>query len=334
MPETHPCPPDLEPRFLPPEGWRWHVFEYRGRKIRFGTVSPKDSVPDGAVVCLEGLSEYGEKYFEIAHDLLARNLSVWVMDWQGQGKSHRHLRNPQARYARDFQDDVDDLSHFINEYVMPAAVHPDVGRLPLVMLAHSMGSNIGLRYLHQNPGVFSCAAFSAPMLAIAALEAVPRLLRTPLTWLFKTMAGQCYVPGGRDWSKDVRETPALNIFSDDPVRMKVHNTWCIFDPALRVGNVVWAWLYAAGRSCAYLQKPDVMRAIETPSLIALAGKEHLLDNRRIREAVAHMPHATILELAESKHEIFMERDAIRGAFFENFDALLKKTDIKNKRQPF
>ena len=64
--------PDLEERFLEPEGWRWHSFtrptQSGGRKIRFGSVFPKDSVPDAVVVCLPGLSEFSEKYYEMSRE--------------------------------------------------------------------------------------------------------------------------------------------------------------------------------------------------------------------------------------------------------------------------
>lgn len=328
-------PPALTPRFQKPEGWRWHVFTTpQGKKLRFGTVAPKEGVPDAVVIVLQGLSEFCEKFYEVAHDMLDRNISVWAMDWQGQGLSDRHLKDRQKRHARDFDEDIADLHYFIREYVKHAAVHPDVGRIPLVMLGHSMGGNIGLRYLEKHPDVFSCAAFSAPMIGIAGLNFAPSWARLPLTALFKEVADQSYVFGGGPWTEKARAHPGKNIFSSDPVRDAVHNAWCLADPRLQVGNVTFGWLHAANISCATLQKPEVMRRIATPVMVALAGQDKLVNNGIARKALSHMPDARIVELRAAKHEILMESDRHRNQFLQEFDNLLRVNNIKHKLQKF
>ncbi len=162
--------PDLETRLTQPEGWRWHSFEHEGRKIRFGSVSPKDSIPDAVIVCLHGVREFSEKYFETARWCLDNNFAFWTCDWVGQGKSTRYLKNPQKRYNLSFNRDVEDLHAFIIGYIKHSSVHPDKGRIPMAMLAHSMGANIGMRYLAKYPDTFECAALTAPMIGIKAFR--------------------------------------------------------------------------------------------------------------------------------------------------------------------
>lgn len=334
---TNPAPmlPDIEPRFLPPEGWRWHTFTNpQGRKLRFGTVAPKDRIPEAVVIVAPGLSEFGEKYFELAHDLLDRNLSMWVLDWQGQGRSDRHLKNPHMRYSTGFEDDVSDLHYFVMEYVKHSAVHPDVGRIPLVLLAHSMGANIGLRYLYRHPDVFACAAFSAPMLGIRATRMIPRILRRMLT----TALGECfdgsYVFGGKDWNKDMRKNPGQNEFSSDPVRDSVHNAWSAFDPALQVGSPTFRWLKEAERSCNFLAQPKILKGIQTPILLGIAEDDSIVDNRAIQRAGRMLPHAHIVELAGARHEILMESDLIRNHFLMAFEDLLTRAAVRGQLKPF
>lgn len=328
-------PPGLEPRFCQPENWRWHVFtNARGQKLRFGAVSPKGRIPDAVVVCLPGLSEFGEKYFELAHDMLARNMAFWVLDWQGQGKSQRPPGNPHKRHVASFDDDVADLDFFLNEYVKHAAVHPDVGRLPMVMLAHSMGGNIGLRYIARYPDMFSCAAFSAPMTGIRALRHIPLTLALALSGLLRGALNRVYVFGGGDWSADERADPARNIFSGDPARNALHNAWCIADPALRVGGVTFGWVFAALRSCAVLRRQKTAAAIDIPCLFGLASDDALVDNKATRNLAARLKQAHILELPGARHEILMESDPIRRAFLENFFILLDENRIREKLKTF
>ncbi len=328
--------PVLESRFLPPQGWRWHVFTTpQGRKIRFGTVAPESRIPDAVVIVAPGLSEFGEKYFELAHDLLQRNLSLWVMDWQGQGLSDRHMKiTPHKRHSSGFEDDVEDFHYFIMEYVKHSAVHPDVGRIPLVLLGHSMGGHIGLRYLQAHPDTFVCAAFSAPMLGLHDLRLIPAPLRPLITGLLNEAMSTSYVFGGSDWRESARQNPGQNIFSSDPVRDRVHNAWSLHDPRLQVGSPTFRWLHEAVKSCAFLHQASVLKGIETPIVIALAGKDALVDNKALRRAVRMLPHATLLELTESHHEILMEADPIRQRFLQAFEELLSRAAVRGQVRPF
>jgi lysophospholipase len=328
---TAPPQPPLDPRFQQPAGWEWHCFtNAKGKQLRFGSVTPDGGKPDAIVVVLQGLSEFGEKYFETARDLLGRNLSVWIMDWQGQGLSQRHMKNPQKRHSLGFEEDIADLHQFINNHVKPAAAKAGAGDVPLVMLAHSMGSNIGLRYLARHPGTFACAALSAPMIGISGLNFAPGWAKLPLTGLFSMVANDAYVFGGGEWTAESRANPGQNIFSNDPVRDKVHNAWCLQDPRLQVGNVTFGWLHAANTSCAILQKPHVMKNVRTPCVIALAGEEKLVNNDIARAAIRHIPNVKILELQSAKHEILMERDENRDQFIRAFEDLLRANNIKFK----
>lgn len=327
--------PPLEKRFQQPEGWRWHVFTTPdGRKMRFGTVSPANGVPDAVVIGLQGLSEFGEKFYEVAHNMLDRNYGFWMMDWSGQGLSDRPLNDPHKRHAENFDNDVADLHYFIREYVRHAAVHPDVGRIPLVMMAHSMGANIGMRYLAEHPDTFSCAAFTAPMLGISALDFAPSWAKLRLTALFKEVANHAYTFGGGPWKAENRANPGQNIFSTDPVRDAVHNAWCTHDPRLQVGSVTFGWLHAAQKSCETLQNPAYSAKIKVPVLVALAGEEALVNNDAARAVIQNIPHAKVLELREAKHEILMESEHNRNAFLRAFDKLLRVNKIQNKLERF
>ena len=326
--QTH---PPLEERFLQPKGWRWHMFAgHDGETLRFGSAYPKHCVPKCVVVILPGLSEFGEKYFELANEFLEKKYAVYVIDWQGQGRSHRHMKKyPHRRISNGFFRDVMDLDIFIRDYVQPSAMHPEVGKLPLVMLAHSMGANIGLRYIKRNPKTFACAALSAPMMEIYALKAVPPFLRVPLTKIFAEFGDCSYVPGASDY-KPRDEKFYRDMLTNDPVRYQVHPAWCAFDPALQVGGVTWRWLYHAAKTCQIVRQKSFLNAIKIPLLLGLAGNEKLVNNRTARKCAKHLRGATILELPEARHEILMEVDDMRNQFLKAFDDLIERSIITKK----
>ncbi|MCC6597598.1 MAG: alpha/beta hydrolase [Alphaproteobacteria bacterium] len=321
-------PPDLEERFLQPAGWRWHSFKRNGRTIRFGAVSPQNSIPDAVIVCLPGLGEFGEKYFETARACLDMNMAFWVIGWMGQGRAGRYLKNPHKRHGTDFQNDVDDLQYFIKEYIKHSSVHPDKGRIPLAMLAHSMGGNIGLHHLLKYPGTFECAAFSAPLLGIRQFAHIPSWLGKTATFIMNELAAKgCLGLGTPERGVHMRPETGKKALSTDPVRTTIHNAWLKHDPELCVNNITYGWLHHAYTSCLRLQKDKRLSTLTTPCLIGLAGHDSIVDNTKTRNMAKKLQKVEILELPKARHEILMERDESRGTFLTHFYKLVKENII-------
>ncbi len=316
-------PLDLKPQFHMPEGWRWHSFEREGRHIRFGSVFPKDSIPDAVVVCLQGVREFSEKYFEVAQWCLEHNLAFWTCDWAGQGKSTRFLKNPQKRHSHGFDADIEDLQYFILEYIKHSSVHPDKGRIPLALLAHSMGAHTAMRYMCKYPSTFECAALSAPMIGIKAFAPYPQKLLLGVSALCKLFAGSRYVPTGNDWGKRIERAR----LSSDPVRENIDNLWCEHDPELQCGDVTFRWVHEAQLSCIALKKSMQKFPIETPCLFGLPGKEDLVDNDLALSVIAKMPNAKVMDYPEAYHELLMEKDEFRNNFLGYFYELVQETII-------
>jgi lysophospholipase len=320
--------PALDEKFLAPAGWITHSFtnDATGHKVHYGRVYPKGKPPSAVIVCLGGLSEFSEKYFETAHDMLARGFAFWIMDWQYQGRSGRLAKYPQRRHSDGFDSDISDLAKFVDDYILPAAVHPDVGRIPLIMLGHSMGGNIGLRYLTKFPKRFDGAAFTAPFLGIYNFSVAMKMFVACLT-PFIPFIGKNYVPGGTDWQEAFRKSDGKGIFSSDTVRDTIHNLWSKHDAALQVGQPTLGWVSQALKSCALLKRKGALENILIPVLIAAAGKEEIVDNDCIRAAASRLPKGEFLEIEGARHEILMEADAYRNTFFKAFDKMVEQHKI-------
>ena len=86
-------------------------------------------------------------------------MSVWCLDWRGQGGSERDVDLPTRPLARDYDHDAADLSAFVKAMI-PASP------LPRLLVAHSMGGAIALLSLRADPSLADAAVLSAPMLAM------------------------------------------------------------------------------------------------------------------------------------------------------------------------
>lgn len=321
-------PPGLQKRFTKPEAWRWGVFERNGRKVRYGFAQVDNQNPAANVFILPGLSEFPEKYFETARNLLEQNMSVWVIDWAGQGKSSRYLKNRYKRHSGGFQAYIQDLhylmqlclddqnGHFGTKTENTSNVQKKISKnkIPLAMLAHSMGANIGLRYMLDHPHSFSCAAFSAPMFGILGLKYIP----FAVTRLMAALAPESYVPGGKDWHEYTRARSGNDVFSTDPVRGALHNAWCLADPELQVGSVTYRWLYEAEKSCRILRRSPLLETIQTYCIAGFAGDDLFVDNTTGQKVMNRLSYSKTLEFPDAQHELLMERDEIRRPFLKAF----------------
>ena len=129
----------------------------------------------GTAVIFPGRTEYVEKYGRVAGRLVARGLSVVLVDWRGQGLSDRHPKSPLLGHVEDFRDYQRDVAALLE---LEAALDLPP---PRYMIAHSMGACIGLRTLLERAD-FCGAILSAPMWHLQ-MRAATRELTTKVTQL-------------------------------------------------------------------------------------------------------------------------------------------------------
>lgn len=299
-------------------GWRVAA---DGLRVRFAHWPAGDGgAGRGGVLLLNGRSEFIEKHLETVGELRRRGFAVWSLDWRGQGRSGRLLADPLRGHVGDFADYVADL-----DLLADNAAGPAPGGRPLLVLAHSMGAHIALRWLHDRPGRVAAAVFSAPMvdfrrgpLALGVALPLARLVcRLP-------GAAAAYGPGqGPPGRGD--DVFAGNRLTSCPMRFARQGAWLAHDPALALGGVTWGWLRAALQSSAQLLAPGYAAAIATPTLIVVAGAERIVDNAAAARLAAALPRGQWAEIAGARHELLCEADPLRAQFWRRFDEFTSDT---------
>ncbi len=271
--------------------------------------------PRGTVLLFPGRTEYLEKYARVAARLTANGLDVLAIDWRGQGASDRLQADPRIGHVGDFADYQRDVVE-----MLVAAEALELPR-PWHLLAHSMGGCIGLAALEGGLPV-ATAAFSAPMwginlrrmqhgvaLGVAYLAgrlgrgglAAPRSGGGATTYpLDESFNQNLLTRNGDEWARWVREALA----------------W----PQLTIGGASFDWVSKALNECSRLSRlpsPDI------PALIALGDEERVVSQAAIRERAARWPGARLLEIPGGRHELLMERDALREPVYEALLAHLR-----------
>lgn len=281
----------------------------RLRTVRWTNPSPPVV---GSVVLFNGRTEFVEKYFEVVDELLARGLCVFTFDWRGQGLSHRALPDAMMGHIHDFADFDQDLSLILERVVIPRAP------MPLYGLAHSMGGNIFLRYLHDNPGAFAKAVLTAPMLAIKT-GIFPYWFARGASRLMSRLTPKSYVWGGSPQSWD--HPFEGNVVTSDRRRFDRAMRLVQAEPALRLASPSFAWLEAAFRSMNLARSEEFAQAIETPVLLIGAAHDQIVHPGADMRLIRRMKRG-VFALLPCEHEIMMERDDIRQMFWTFFDGFV------------
>jgi lysophospholipase len=305
--------PLLDERFLAPPGFVWGSFPTAdGAVLRWGHLAAES--PRAECVLVGGFGDFIEKQFETIRDLAARGLSVWCFDWRGQGGSTRPKRWPHRPRARRFSRDAEELAQF-------AAAKLDSG-LPRVLIAHSMGGAIALLCLRRHPELFAAAILSAPMLGLLKGRTLPTLLRALTGPARLTPLKFFRLPGTYRHHPDRPPTPERSRISSDAERCRIRHAWVSSEPTLRLDQPTYGWLDPALALLSRIGKPSFLAAVHTPILLGSAGHEHVVSPAAHHRAARLLPDCTLVELRESKHEPFLERDAIRDVWFDRIDRFL------------
>jgi alpha-beta hydrolase superfamily lysophospholipase len=108
----------------------------------------------GALILLHGFGDHSGRYAEVAAWFAERGISVWALDQRGHGRSPGK-RGHVSRFAQ-FVSDVAALRKLVGGEE-PA---------PQLLLGHSFGGTVVLRYLETAPEGVAGAIVSSPFLAV------------------------------------------------------------------------------------------------------------------------------------------------------------------------
>lgn len=286
--------------------WHEHVTQgsFQGNgDIR---VSYAYCVPEQArqsVLISSGRIESLLKYKEVIYELYRNGFAVFVLDHRGQGLSGRMTVNPHQGYIDDFQHYVEDMCHFIDEIVTPQQ------RGALNLLCHSMGSTIGALTILQRPAQFNRVVFGSPMFGIR--PALPEWLAKVLigvnrcaNWLLPGSSG--YFFGQRDYHVD---DFMVNRLTSSEIRYQIFRNLYAEQPEIQLGGVTPQWLAAASAAMWKVEQHGSEMTI--PALVFSATEDTVVDNKRQQRVAASFANAEYIAVAGARHEILIERDAIR-----------------------
>lgn len=252
-----------------------------------------------------------EKYIETIIELNERGYDVYSFDWRGQGLSTRILSNRHKGFIDSYDTYLNDLGVFLKNIVQPEAA------LPLIILAHSMGGHIALRYLHDHPKTVEKAILVSPMIDILTPPVPKWLVRFMVHMAMKAGFDDAYIIGSGDYNHHAkfegnRLTSDLHRFMDEKKTIAKN-------PDLALGGITYGWLSATFESIDMLNRPGFAEKITTLILIVSAGDDRVVSLSAQRTISGCLKNCRRTEIPGARHEILVETNAIRSSFWDAFD---------------
>jgi alpha-beta hydrolase superfamily lysophospholipase len=253
--------------------------------------APASGHARGALILLHGFGDHSGRYGAVAAWFAERGVSVWALDQRGHGRSPGR-RGHVSRFAQ-FVSDV-------------AALRRLVGgdeAAPQLLLGHSFGATVVLRYLQTAPERLAGAIVSSPFLALATPV---RLWKRALAWaLFDLL-------------------PAL------PVRTGLDVGHLSTDPAVGQTALSDPLFHRVMTPRAYREVTHAQRAVRAegdrigvPLLVLLAGDDRIA-SRAASEAFARALRGDVSVTVYEGffHEIFNEPPPRRALVYRDVERWL------------
>lgn len=287
-----------------------------GRRLRAALFRP-GTAARGSIVLSPGRTEPIEKYFEAAGEWLDRGFVVLIHDWRGQGLSDRLLADPlRGHVAGGYRPYLADFRAVLDAFA-------DRLPKPWIAVGHSMGGCLTLLALAEGEDRFAGAVLSAPMLGVRlgrTPEPVARVVARLMTLIGR---GGDHVPSGAAVDPYYARFDG-NPLTHDARRFGRMTALTKAAPELALGAPTWSWLDFALSADARLARPEVLRKVQTPVTILIAGDDRIVDNAASVAAARRLPRGELVEVPGALHEILMETDEMRNFFQKVLDALTGK----------
>ncbi len=271
-------------------------------------VNPK---ADEAIVLLPGAAEFLVKYAELAYDLYHLGYSVYIMDHRGQGYSERIGHDEHQLDVESFTFYLQDLHTFLDTVVQ----HDWRQRH---FFGHSLGGLIAACYRLDYGQAARSIILSAP--AIYGHQPRRRLLSLGLGLIQLTKQGRRTIPFSR--------RPA-HIYTFEESGSKCVARYqevvaCLQkQPELITNGASFRWLQELCKAQNYLA--EHVGQIHTPILLFQAGKDRWVSKAGHDSFVTAVPEGKKIILAESYHDIYIERDSIRDLMLDEIVSFLQQS---------
>lgn len=293
---------EVEP-YLDKKGRKDFIFTAEGRKLHYEAY--EKALSRGSIIILHGFTESAEKFREAAYYFRKAGYSVFSLDMEGHGKSHRSSKKKEKVEIDSFDTYADDLNFFIEKVVAP---NTKSGKIHIY--SHSLGSNVALLYLMKHPYAVEKAVLSSPM--ICGNMGMPVAVAGTVARLLCALGGKKIPAPGR-CIFDENQT-AENSDATSKARFDYYHQKRKAEPLYQTSGPSFGWVKASLEARDRILSDEGIKALRTKLLIFKPEEDRQLLHS-YTEKFAERADIKIKEVKNSRHEIFMSENRVLEWYF-------------------
>ena len=260
---------------------------------------------EGSVIILHGFTESAEKFRETAYYFLKAGYSVFVPDLRDHGKSCHASAKAERVETDSFDTYADDLDIFVRNIVLPSSEGKDV-----LIYSHSLGSTVALLYMMKYHNPVRKAVLSSPM--ICGNMGMPVPVAGTVAKLICALGGKKISAPGRcvfNSTQTVKESDATS-----EARFLYYHNKRINEPLYQTSGPSFGWVKASLEARDKLLRKENVKKIKAELLLFRPEEDKQLLSE-YTENFAELADVKIRDVKDSRHEIFMSKNAVLNWYF-------------------
>ena len=251
-------------------------------------------------------------------------MSFFLMDHRGMGFSERSFDNDRDKV---FVKNFDYYVNYLRKFMCTVVDRKKYKNLFLV--SHSMGGTVAALYLESFSDDFDGAVFASPMIKLntGIFPEKAAGLITDLLIFFGREKSYCITQGKRKYKnfKNNKLTSSKNRW--DLWEDKILSEY----PEVISGGATNRWLNESLKACRKALKNK--HKIKVPILILQAENDDIVKKEGI-DVLCETANCKKIIFADSRHEIFMEKDSIRDFALQQILDFINEGRSKDKAKTF
>lgn len=266
--------------------------------------------PRGSILISHGFTESGFKMIEMAWYFHQMGFNVMTFDHLGHGYSRKEGADVSLTDVKAFSDYLEAVGKV--DRVMRGK-----GDGPYFLYAHSMGGAVGALYVKAHPDAFRGAVFTSPMIR-AQTAGLP-------IWAAGGIAqAACLLGLGGKMVFIHKIYDPEESFEASPATSRARFRWYSAVrqkyPRYRNNGASYRWLREAMKACGELTGKKGAEGIRIPTVFYIAEKDDIVDTGAIRTFASKIPHARLVQIPHSKHEIYRSGNRAMGIYLRSIES--------------
>jgi len=288
-----------------PATWQWNTFTSEpGIELRTGLLDAENA--KGTIIVVPGWTGFAELSMRTIVTLNEAGYKVAHIEYRGQGKSTRLLRNPEKGHVESYAARAKEVAQYANSI--------RIKDKPLFFFSESMGAHITMRMAAEQVLDVDAYFLLVPLIKMNTVT-IPYKVGTSLANVFSAVGlGAVYAPGQSQWPDLPLVFGKAHDCNANPQTAQRQSALFALDESLRSKGATMM-ISETAASTVVISSAGYMDDLIQPVQMITAGIDTLVDTDASHEFCDSLRNCEVTHFAEARH-------CISGENLQRMDTIL------------